>query len=54
VRVEGAAGASRLVVEGDAGREVLIPLAAEVCVVVDPEGGRIVVAPPEGLLELNG
>jgi len=54
VRVEGAAGASRLVVQGDAGREVLIPLVAELCVVVDPGAGRIVVAPPEGLLELNG
>jgi 16S rRNA processing protein RimM len=43
---------SRLVVEGAAG-EVLIPLVADICVEVDVRGRRIVVDPPEGLLELN-
>ena len=50
--VEGARGASRLVVEG--GRsEVLIPLADEICS-VDLAGKRITVRPPTGLLDLNG
>lgn len=50
--VEGEHGASRLVVVGDRG-EVLIPLASEMCD-VDVAARRIVVTPPEGLLELNG
>lgn len=50
--VEGASGATRLVVEG-AGGEVLIPLAADICVAIEPARRRIVVAPPEGLLALN-
>jgi 16S rRNA processing protein RimM len=50
--VEGTLGGSRLVVRGDAG-EVLVPLAAEICRQIDTAGRRIVVAPPEGLLELN-
>jgi 16S rRNA processing protein RimM len=52
VRVAGGGGASVLVVEG-AGREYLIPLAADICVRIDPEARRIVVEPPDGLLELN-
>jgi len=51
-RVEGGAGGSLLVVEGVRG-EVLVPLAAEICVEVDVAGGRIRIDPPEGLLELN-
>jgi ribosomal 30S subunit maturation factor RimM len=39
-------------VQGDRG-EVLIPLAADICIKVDPGAGVIVVNPPEGLLELN-
>jgi 16S rRNA processing protein RimM len=50
--VEGTAGASRLVVSG-AGGEVLIPLAAEICTTIDVTGRRIVIDPPEGLLDLN-
>jgi 16S rRNA processing protein RimM len=50
--VEGSAGGARLVVNGAAG-EVLIPLATEICTSVDVRGKRIVVAAPEGLLELN-
>ena len=51
-RVEGPSAASVLVVRG-AGREVLIPLAQEICVEIVPAERRIVVAPPEGLLTLN-
>jgi 16S rRNA processing protein RimM len=51
-RVEGTAGASRLVVSGTNG-EVLIPLANEICTTIDVSGRRIVVDPPEGLLDLN-
>jgi 16S rRNA processing protein RimM len=51
--VEGTLAASRLVVaSGD--REILIPLASEICTAIDVEGKRIVIEPPEGLLELNG
>jgi 16S rRNA processing protein RimM len=51
-RVEGGAGASVLNVEGRRG-EVLVPLAADICVEVDVAGRRIRINPPEGLLELN-
>jgi len=58
--VEGTLGGSRLVVSTErsarAGRvstEALIPLAAEICVEIDPAAKRIVIAPPEGLLDLN-
>ena len=50
--VEGPMGQSRLVVEG-AGGEVLIPLAADICVEIDVASRRIVVDPPEGLIDLN-
>lgn len=50
--VEGELGASRLVVRSPAG-EILIPLAQAICVVIDIAARRIVVDPPEGLLELN-
>jgi 16S rRNA processing protein RimM len=49
--VEGPMARSRLVVDSPRG-EVLIPLAAGI-VDVDPGAKRIVVTPPEGLLELN-
>jgi 16S rRNA processing protein RimM len=51
-RVEGASGPSRLVVDAPDG-EVLIPLAADICMSIDVAARRIVVDPPEGLLELN-
>jgi 16S rRNA processing protein RimM len=46
---------SRLVVEDNEAKtgEILIPLVADICKVVDPAGKRIVIDPPEGLLELN-
>ncbi len=50
--VEGEVGLSRLVVAADGG-DVLIPMVAAICLVVDLERRRIVIAPPDGLLELN-
>jgi 16S rRNA processing protein RimM len=52
VRVEGDGAASRLVVSTPNGEE-LVPLADEMCPVVDPPGRRIVIAAPDGLLGLN-
>jgi 16S rRNA processing protein RimM len=52
IRVEGGQGVSRLVVDGTRG-EVLIPFAREICVEIDVEARRILVDPPEGLLEVN-
>jgi 16S rRNA processing protein RimM len=51
-RVDGGARGSLLVIDGPRG-EVLIPLAADMCVEIDTEARRIRVNPPEGLLELN-
>lgn len=51
-RVDGGAAGSLLAVTGASG-EVLIPLAAHICVVVDVSAKRIQIDPPEGLLELN-
>jgi 16S rRNA processing protein RimM len=50
--VEGPMERSRLVVQGRRG-EIQIPMTADICVSVDPAASRIVVDPPEGLLELN-
>ena len=50
--VEGELGSSRIVVAGSDG-DVLIPLAQAICVVIDVAARRIVVDPPEGLLEAN-
>ena len=50
--VEGTMEMSRLVIAGSHG-EVLIPLVAEICTEIDVAGRRIVVNPPDGLLELN-
>lgn len=51
-KVEGEGAASRLVVTSTR-REVLIPLAEEICA-VDVAAKKIVISPPEGLLEING
>lgn len=51
-RVDGGAAGSLLAVSGARG-EVLIPLAAHICVDVDVEAKRIRIDPPEGLLDLN-
>jgi 16S rRNA processing protein RimM len=50
--VEGDIGGSRLVLETALG-EVLVPLAREICTEIDVPGRRIVIVPPDGLLELN-
>ena len=50
--VEGSLIGSRLVVEGADG-EVLIPMVAAICVEVKPAAKRIVIDPPDGLLEVN-
>jgi 16S rRNA processing protein RimM len=50
--VQGESGRSRLVVDGATG-EILIPLVPEICTAVDPAAKRIVIDPPEGLLEVN-
>jgi 16S rRNA processing protein RimM len=50
--VEGTLERSYLIVEGSRG-EVMIPLAAEICVRIDPKARLIVVNPPEGLLDIN-
>ena len=52
VGVEGPMERSRLVVQGGRG-EILIPLTSDICTAIDPAAQRIVVDPPEGLLELN-
>ena len=51
--VEGELTGSRLVVDA-AGQEVLIPLVAPICTLVDPAAKRIVIDPPDGLIEVNG
>src|SRR2546425_141056 len=50
--VEGTLTGSRLVVAGPKG-EILIPLASEICTTIDVHAKRIVIEPPEGLLDLN-
>jgi 16S rRNA processing protein RimM len=50
--VEGSLHGSRLVVDGAQG-EILIPLVAEICREIDTAAKRIVIEPPEGLLDLN-
>jgi len=51
-RVEEGSGVDRLVVSGARG-EILVPLARDICVTIDAASRRIVIAPPDGLLELN-
>ncbi len=51
-RRRGEGAGSRLVVEDPDG-EILIPLVEGICVAIDVAGRKIVVEPPEGLLDLN-
>jgi 16S rRNA processing protein RimM len=51
--VEGTMTGSRLVIDGEGG-EVLVPLVSAICTVVDPAAKRIVIDPPEGLIDVNG
>jgi 16S rRNA processing protein RimM len=50
--VEGGGDATRIIVRG-ARAEVMIPLAQEICA-IDVAAKKIVVTPPDGLLEVNG
>ncbi len=50
--VEGGSGVSRLVV-GEGRAEVQIPLVEPFCPVIDVRARRIIVDPPDGLIELN-
>lgn len=50
--VEGQAGSTRLVVDGERG-EILVPLATDICTSIEPDVKRIIIAPPPGLIELN-
>jgi 16S rRNA processing protein RimM len=50
--VEGTGNGSRLVIHARGG-EILIPLVEGICVAVDIGGRKIVVEPPEGLLDVN-
>jgi 16S rRNA processing protein RimM len=52
VRLLETGSAVLLVVEGDDKREALIPFVDEICTEVDVNARRIIVNPPEGLLEL--
>jgi len=51
-RVEGGAGASRVVIGGPRG-EILVPLAVDICVAIDVANRKIRIDAPEGLLGLN-
>jgi 16S rRNA processing protein RimM len=45
-------GVELLVIKGEKGREILVPLAEEICVDIDIKNRRVVIDPPEGLLEM--
>jgi 16S rRNA processing protein RimM len=50
--VEGTMDGSRLIVDAPGG-QVLVPFVGAICTAIDPAGKKIVIDPPEGLLELN-
>jgi 16S rRNA processing protein RimM len=50
--IDGTRDLSRLVVAGERG-DVLIPMVAHICTSIDVAARRIVVDPPEGLVDLN-
>jgi 16S rRNA processing protein RimM len=52
-RVEGDGAGSRLLVKGRSGAEILIPLIDAIVVGVHMAARKIVVQPPDGLLDLN-
>ena len=49
--VEEAPGGDLLVVRLDGGGEALVPLAPAITLEIDPRAGRVVIDPPEGLLD---
>lgn len=54
VGVQETGGPALLVIAGAAGGgEVLVPLSAAICRLIDIAGKRIVIDPPDGLLDLN-
>jgi 16S rRNA processing protein RimM len=54
VGVQETGGTAFLVIAGpDAGEEILVPLSAAICRLIDTAGKRIVIDPPDGLLDLN-
>lgn len=46
-------GGVPLLVIGDGADELLVPLAEAICRVIDPAARRIVIDPPDGLLDVN-
>ena len=54
IRVQFGSGAPLLVVQKDAGAELLVPMVEGILRSVDVAGKRVVIDPPAGLLELNG
>jgi len=52
VRVAGGSSGSLLEIEGPRG-QILVPLAAAICVDIDVHGKRIRIDPPDGLLDVN-
>lgn len=52
IEVSHGAGGDLLVIRRPAGQEVLVPFVAAIVPTVDIAGGRVVVDPPDGLLEL--
>jgi 16S rRNA processing protein RimM len=50
--VEGGAGVTRLIVGSGRG-EIQVPLVDAICPVIDIAGKRIVIDPPDGLLDVN-
>lgn len=52
VRIESSPGQELWVVQGDTGREHLIPAVPEIVLDVDLGAQRVVIRPPDGLLEL--
>ena len=44
-------GAELLVIGGDGGSEVLVPFVRDIVPTVDLDTGRLVLTPPEGLLD---
>jgi 16S rRNA processing protein RimM len=54
-RIDATGGVPLLVVVGDGESrdEILVPLAEAICRVIDPAARRIVIDPPDGLLDVN-
>jgi 16S rRNA processing protein RimM len=52
VEIQDYGAAPILVIKAEDGRELMIPLVLSICVDVDTTSKKIVVNPPEGLLDL--